>query len=270
MIEKEIDPDQVHRERSFDDEMNQDADASDIRLALIEDYLERTGNPINTDDRSRSELLEDLHLVRGPPGAVKPLNIGLMMFNRRPDDFFPNARIDVIVTNPAGNELTRCAFMGPIDKQLLDALDYVRNSIIAERVFKLQDRAEAIRVFNYPYNAIREAIVNAAYHKDYTIPEPVTVTFTPEHAEILSFPGPDESIPDATIADSILVSERRRNERLGVCLEELHLVKNRNSGIPVMIKALKQNGSEPPRFITDSDRTYLKVVIPVQKRFRET
>lgn len=270
LIEKETDPGEIHRERGFDDEMNQDADASDIRLALIEDYLERVGSPINVDDRSRSKLPEDLRLVRGPPGAVRPLNIGLMMFNRRPDDFFPNARIDVILTNPAGNEMTKRTFMGPVDKQLLDVLDHIRNSIVAERVFKVQDRAEAVRVFNYPFDAIKEAVVNAALHKDYAIPEPIRVTFTTEHAEILSFPGPDPSIADEAIEDSTLISEHRRNERLGNCLKELHLAKCENSGIPRMIKVLKKNGSEPPRFITDPDRTFFKVVIPVQKRFRET
>ncbi len=270
MIEKEINPHIIRRKQSFDDEINQDADASDIRLVLIEDYLERTGSPINVDDRSRSELLEDLHLVRGPPGAVRPLNIGLMMFNRRPDDFFPNARIDVVMTNPAGNEMTKRTFMGPVDKQLLDVLDYIRNSIVAERVFKVQDRAEAVRVFNYPFDAIKEAVVNAALHKDYAIPEQITVTFTSEHAEILSFPGPDPSITDEAMADSTLTSEHRRNERLENCLKELHLAKCENSGIPRMIKVLKRNGSEPPKFITDPDRTFFKVIIPIQKRFRET
>ena len=37
-----------------------------------------------------------------------------------------------------------------------------------------------------------------------------------------------------------------------------------------MIKVLKKNGSEPPIFITDPDRTFFKVVIPMQKRFHET
>jgi len=260
----------ISEKRTFDDQINRDASISDIRLALIEDYLERVGSTMDADSGGKDRLLRDLRLVRGPPEVVKPLNIGLMMFNRRPDDFFPYAWIDVVVMpDPTGEGMTERSFKGPIDRQLQDSLDFIRNSIIAERIFKLQDRAEAIRVFNYPYEAIEEAVVNAAYHKDYLIPEQITVTFTPDHVEIRSFPGPDRSISDEAIANLTLSSTHYRNKRLGDYLKELHLAEGRNSGIPKIVRVLKRNGSEPPKYITDPDRTFLKVIIPIHEKFRD-
>ena len=52
-------------------------------------------------------------------------------------------------------------FAGPIDEQLRDALSYIRNNVIAEKVFKVPGQAEAVRVKNYSYEAIDEFLSNA-------------------------------------------------------------------------------------------------------------
>ena len=39
----------------------------------------------------------------------------------------------------------------------------------------MDGQAEAIRFFNYPYQAIEEALVNAVYHRGYDVREPVEV-----------------------------------------------------------------------------------------------
>ncbi len=59
---------------------------------------------------------------------------------------------------------------------------------------KQKDRAEAIRLFNYPFPAIEEALVNAVYHRSYEQQEPVEVRINPDRIEIVSYPGPDASI----------------------------------------------------------------------------
>lgn len=76
--------------------------------------------------------------------------------------------------------MTEKVFSGPLDRQLRDALSYVQNYIIKEKVTKVPGRAEAERIYNYPYAAVEEALSNAVYHKSYQIGEPITVTITPE------------------------------------------------------------------------------------------
>ena len=64
----------------------------------------------------------------------------------------------------------------PIGKKVVrEALQYIRNSVIKERVIKHPDRAEADRFFNYPYAAIEESLANAVYHKAYDVREPIEV-----------------------------------------------------------------------------------------------
>ena len=69
-----------------------------------------------------------------------------------------------------------------------DALRYLRNNVIEERVRKYPDRAESDRYFNYPYDAIEEALANAVYHKGYDVREPIEVRVLPDRIELLSFP----------------------------------------------------------------------------------
>ena len=86
--------------------------------------------------------------------------------------------------------------------------------------------------------------------------------------EILSIPGPDRSISDDDLKRFHLVSKRYRNRRIGNFLKELQLAEGRNTGIPAIVEAMRNNGSEPPRFETDSERTYFSVILPVHPAFK--
>lgn len=132
-----------------------------------------------------------------------------MFFNEHPENYFSYAQIEVVdKPDPTGIGMTEKTFKGPLDKKLRDALAYIRNYIIKEYVTKVPDTELAIRAFNWPYQAVEEALSNAVYHKSYQIHEPITVTVTPEKLEILSLPGPDRSISDENIENRILVSKR--------------------------------------------------------------
>ena len=104
-----------------------------------------------------------------------------------------------------------------------------------QKISKSNDKAEANRIYNYPYPAVEEALCNAVYHKSYQIGEPVTVMITPEKMEITSLPGPDRTISDSDLKNYHLVSKRYRNRRIGDFLKELKLIEGRNTGIPTIL-----------------------------------
>ncbi|MGP8020683.1 MAG: AAA family ATPase, partial [Limisphaerales bacterium] len=66
---------------------------------------------------------------------------------------------------PGGDTFTEKTFAGPLDVILKDALTFLKNAVIEERVVKHGDRPEADRFFNVPYAALEEAVVNAVYHR---------------------------------------------------------------------------------------------------------
>lgn len=63
------------------------------------------------------------------------------------------------------------------------------------------------------------------------------------------------------------MAETNRNRRIGEFLKDLDLVKGRNPGVPLMVEAMRRNNSEPPIFETDEGRTYMKVILPVNRNF---
>ena len=257
----------------YDDRPNPVARIEDLKSSLISEFL----YTVNSDLYEHSlvqpiaETAFSMHLIGGPSEWKRPLNVGLMFFNERPDDFFPYARIEVVDRpDPTGIGMTEKIFSGPLDRQLRDALSYIKNYIIKEKVIKLPDRAEAVRIFNLPYAAVEESLSNAVYHKSYQIGEPITVTVMPDRMEITSLPGPDRTISNDDLKKRHLVARRYRNRRIGDILKELKLVEGRNTGIPTILRAMEMNGSEMPLFETDEDRTYCTVILPVHRRFLQT
>jgi ATP-dependent DNA helicase RecG len=233
---------------------------SDLKLPLIRSFLKEVGSGLyEVAARTPLDILcRQMNIVNGADEYLKPRNVGVMFFHESPEQFFPGAQIEVVhfPEGVAGKNIEEKTFKGPLDQQLRDALAYLRNAVIKEKVTKSADRAEAQRIFNYPYAALEEALVNAVYHRSYEQREPIEVRIHPGRIEIASYPGPDPSIRLEALNSGRIAARRYRNRRLGEFLKELKLTEGRATGIPTILEAMKQNGSPPPRFETDEGRTY--------------
>jgi ATP-dependent DNA helicase RecG len=254
----------------FDDRPNHKAKIEDLRPSLITNYLYQVGSDLYEEAKRMplEDLAQNMRIAVGAIEAIKPLNVGLLFFNDRPDNFFRYARIEVVdKPDPTGIGMTEKYFYGPLDVQLRDATTYIQNYVIKEKTFKYAGIAEAARFSNWPIRAIEEALGNSVHHRSYESHEPIVVTVTPEQLEILSHPGPDRSISDKDIENRKMVSSIYRNRRIGEYLKELDLVEGRNTGIPRMLRSLAENGSEPPIFETDEERSYFRVIFKIHPAF---
>ena len=256
----------------FDDRLNQQAQVSDLDQTLMVDFLRDVGSTlaVNAATMPLLDLGRQMHVIGGPAEAPFPLNVGLLFFNREPHRFFPVTQIDVVwfPDGPGGDKFTEKVFQGPIPRIVREVLDYIRRNYLSETVIKQRDRAEATRVTNFPYEAIEEAVVNAVYHRSYEIREPVEIRITPIDLVVLSFPGPDRSIRMDQLRIGRAVTRRYRNRRIGEFLKELDLTEGRATGIPKILNAMQKNGSPPPEFESDDDRSYFLVRLPVHPETR--
>jgi len=256
----------------FDDRENLAADVANLSKDLMVEHLREVESDLLAlaPEKSALELAKDMKLVAGPPEHLKPLNVGLLMFSEQAEKYFRYARIEVVdIPDPTGSNMVERTFTGPIHKQLKHALAFIKSYTLAEAVIKDSNRAEATRIWNYPYRAVEEILANAVYHRSYQVSEPITVRITPEGMEITSFPGFDRSISDKQIEEYDIRARVYRNRRIGDFLKELHLIEGRNTGFPNALKALAANGSEPFRVEMDAERQYLSVFIPVHEYFRK-
>jgi len=123
-------------------------------------------------------------------------------------------------------------------------------------VIKVPNQAEAIRFYNFPYEAIEEALVNAVYHKSYDVREPVEIRINYDSIQILSFERPLPPIKNENLTKERLVSRFYRNRRVGDFLKELEYTEGRSTGFPKIYCHLKRNYSHEPQFETDENNLH--------------
>jgi ATP-dependent DNA helicase RecG len=203
-------------------------------------------------------------IAKGSDEYLRPTNAGLLLFNEHPEKFFSEAKIDLVIhKNKVGKDYTEKLFTGSIIQQIREVLQYFKTNIVEELVVKSANQAESIRFFNYPFQAIEEAVVNAVYHKSYERENPVEIQIHQDKIEILSFPGPMPPITQAMLKKQRVVARDYRNRKIGGFLKELKLTEGRGTGLPIIHKSLEENGSPPPIFETDENNAYFLCIIPI-------
>ncbi len=139
--------------------------------------------------------------------------------------------------------------------------------MIEQKVVKVQGQAEAERYFNYPYNALEETLVNAVFHKSYREPEPVEIRIYVDSIQILNYPGLAKWINLERFVSGKVKGRKYRNRRIGELFKEIDLSEKKGTGIPKILRELKQNGSPEPEFDMDEERTYLNAIIRIRDGF---
>lgn len=259
----------------FDDRVNTLTGIENLSFDLMREHLSKIKSKLFnvSGGMTVEELAYAMNLCEGAQEHLFPKNVGLLMFSKNPKQFFPNVQIDV-VEFPQGTgakEFKEKTFDGAIQKQLTDALSYIRTNIIQSKVKKYSDRAEADHFSNYPYEAIEEALANAVYHRSYELREPIEVRILPHAIEVISYNGVDPSLKQSDFERGVVRIRRYRNRRIGGFLKELELTEGRGTGIPTILRAMKNNGSPAPLFDTDEpNRTYFVIEIPIHPDFMET
>jgi ATP-dependent DNA helicase RecG len=254
----------------FDDRINHLATIEDFDLGTIRAYLQEVKSDLFAESAKMElvDLCRTMMIVKGSAEYLRPVNVGLMFFCLQPERFFSRAWIEVVWhKDDSGTNFKETYFKGPLHIQLREALAYIRSNIIVEQVIKRSHKAEADRFYNYPYEAVEEALANAVYHKSYELVSPIEVQVFPDKILILSYPGPMPPVTAAIMKTQKHIPVREyRNRRIGDCLKELQLTEGRGTGFPNIYKAMAKNGSPEPVFETD-ELHYVLVTLPVHTEF---
>ena len=257
----------------YDDRINRRATIEDIRRGFVEDFLKDSNSTLINDINKSSleDLLVSLEVADETDTELDIRNIGVLMFTERLDKLIAGAQIDLVKFNTeeaeGSDDFIEKTFYGPIWKQVKDALDYIKTNVIEEKVVKIQGQAESERYFNYPYNALEEALVNAVFHKSYREPEPVEIRVYVDRIMIINYPGLAKWINLKKFSEGKAKARKYRNRRIGELFKEIDLSEKQGTGITKILRELKKNGSPNPTFEMDEDRTYLETTIFIREGF---
>lgn len=209
-----------------------------------------------------------MDLLETTPEGFKVKNVAAMMFCEHPEKFFKMTQVEIVIF-PKGrlqdpdNMIEVAPIRGCVPKMIRDTMNYLKTNIIQKTIHKPEDTERSVVTYNYPYQALEEAVVNSLYHRSYIEREPVEITIEPDKISILNFGGPNHTISMQAIKEARMLRSRRyTNRRLGEFLKELDLTEGRATGIPTIQQKLRENGSPRATIETDEERTFFLIDIP--------
>lgn len=189
-----------------------------------------------------------------------------MLFSPYPQAYFPQLCITAIVV--PGKEMGDLGESGErfLDNQRIEgnipdmlnaAIKFVRKNMRTKTIINPENGMREDRS-DYPIIAIREAIVNALVHRDYSIHTegmPIQVIMFEDRIEIRN-PG---GIYGRIRVDQLgKIQPDTRNPVLASSLEVLGITENRYSGIPTIKKEMKKYHLREPEFIDERGNFVVK------------
>ena len=254
----------------WDDRRAHDAQVGDLRETKVREYLREVGSGL-LDEPDERAVYRRMRLTTRVNDHEAPRNAGLLFFARDPVEWFRGAKIEVVqfAADRAGDVQEERTFRGALVDQLRDCLNYLEN-LSTYHLQKQPDRSQVRGWVSYPIPALRETLVNAVYHRGYDVdqPEPTKVYLFPSRVQIISYPGPVPGIEARHLLPNAEVAPvPARNRRIGEFLKELGLAEGRLSGLRKVFQAMEANGSQPPRFDFDEQRTYFQATLPAHPEY---
>lgn len=252
----------------WDDRPAVGARIEDMRAGQVREYLRDVGSGL-LDDPGVETIYRRMLLTAKVNDHEVPRNAGLLFFSENPATWFRGAKIEVVqfAADRAGDVQEERVFAGGLLGQYRNCMTYLQNLSVNH----LQKTEQGRRTWvSYPVQAIQETLVNALYHRSYDVPhpDPTKVYVFPDRVEIVSYPGPVPGIGREHFEPGVaFTGAPARNRRIGEFLKELGHAEMRMSGIAKIYRAMKANGSPPPQFHFDEQRTYFRVTLPAHPEY---
>ena len=240
----------------FDEQIVHDANLDDLEPELWSRFeTPRTGD-------ARDVLLTKLGMARADEdGELKPTVSGILMASIDPRRWFPNAHIQAVayrgqtISTGASRDpyqLDAADFAGPLDTQIAEACEFVDKNM---KTAASKERGRTDKP-QFDMSAVFEAVVNAAAHRDYSVPGSKTrLRMFSDRLELHS-PG---ALPNTMEVANLVHLQSSRNEILtsllakcpvpnvnSLATDRIYLMDKRGEGVRIILdNSEKLSGREP-------------------------
>lgn len=258
---RELSPDMLARlfqQRSqtrlvcFDEQVVADATMEYLSADLYRRFKTPLSDP---DDLS---FLKKLHFAAADAdGTLRPTVGGLLMACERPDEFLPGAFIQAVAyrnaDRTAADQLDARDFFGPLDRQVLQAVDFVNRNMRIAAVKPLG----RVDLPQFSRHAVFEALVNAVVHRDYSIHgSKIRLHMFADRLEIFS-PG---GLPNTLTLDELAERQFSRNELICSAMSRCPIPENaryagrtsmmdrRGEGVPIILRESESLSGKRPEY----------------------
>ena len=224
---------------SFDQEANREVDFDSLNFSSIEDRFLQSGKALD------HSVMKNLKLVIEDNGVLYPSNgllilLGKFEHVKMKCSRFKGTTMDVF--------LDRKEYGGNIFVQLENAEKFIKNHISLSSEIKGLQREDQYEI---PIEAIRESLVNAIVHRDYSNDgRDIKIGIYDDLVNVVS-PG---GFPSTITQEDILEGRSEiRNKVIARVFKELNYIEQWGSGIRRIKSSCKARGLKEPEIIEKGD-----------------
>jgi ATP-dependent DNA helicase RecG len=240
----------------------------DVDAVLVREYVQgsmrrRQGSPLN--EIGIVDVMRALKAIDGPAGKERLTVLGGLYFALRPERLVVQSKVRFVEFQgtevASSGETVAYRYTEEVTgtiPQLIARMEQIHKERLAPGV--LADGFRVEEVPSVPLFALREAMVNAVCHRDYSlIGANIQVRLFADRLEVQS-PG---GLPGPVTVANILTESYARNPRVADILRDLGYVERHGLGIDNMVQSMKDARLPPPEFC-NSDTSFTVIL-----RFRE-
>jgi predicted HTH transcriptional regulator len=248
----------------FDQAICHEAKYKAIDENEVKDFLENRAIKLKVDVPKisiKDFLVKTLKVVKKEDGRLNPTNACLLFFGKNPSEYIPHNEIRIA----RFRGVTRMEFIdskeikGPIYKMLDEVeLFFKRDTRLASKVVEFK----RVDIPEYPYEAIREAVINAIAHRDYTYRwSPIMFSIFDDRIEVSS---PGSLLPGLNIRN-LEGHHATRNKVICDVFHETKDMEKFGTGIGKMKRLMKEHGLSKPEFKEEGYFFVVKFYGPQEK-----
>ena len=174
-----------------------------------------------------------------------PTNAGILLFGKDPQQFIRGS--DITAARFAGQEMsdvfTRQDIIGTLPQQIRRAETFLVDNL--RKGVQLGAHMARTEQLEYPLKAVRELVVNAVAHRDYSIwGDGIRLYLFSDRLEITS-PG---GLPGPVTVDNIVDERFSRNSAIVQVLSDMGFIERLGYGVDRVIALMRENDLPEPQF----------------------
>ncbi len=237
-------------ERYYEDSPAYDATLDDIDMDAVKAYTSRISY-----GKSPAEYLQENKGFVSVDGQTQKVSTAcILLFGKRPQNFFPRARVRFIrfmgTEERVGREMNvikDVTFEGRILDQIQKMVEYIETQV-KEHSY-LGENGTFVTEREYPKFVIQEMTVNSVCHRDYSIKGTEIQIKMFDDRLVFETPG---RLPGTVRADNIRHTHFSRNPKIAEYLKAYDYVKEFGEGVDRMCRELAALGVQEPKYHLDA------------------
>jgi len=215
-------------------------DLDSDRIHRFVNEVKKLGRRPVTEQVTDYEFLRKIDLIQN----TTPTRAALLLFGKKTENYFPSAFLKLGRFRSPTHIVDDREAHGSLIDQLDGAMAWFRERLSTEFAFTGKPQRDVH--WEYPLNAIREAVINVLCHRDYTSAAHSQIRLYDDHLDIWnagSLPPP--------LTPEILLGEHDsipRNRKIAEAFFYMGLIERWGSGTTRMASELQKEGFPKPQF----------------------